>query len=216
MKPQILYQDDELVVVHKPSGMTVYKEAGSEEYGDCATSLEKTLKGKVFPVHRLDRGTCGVLIFARQARYAGTLRDSFFNRRVKKSYIAWVWGDAPQSDLIQTPLKSRAGAEESAVTKFVCLKKFRLSPEQNLSLVRVEPRTGRFHQIRRHFKSIGHPIVGDDKYGNSECNEIALKRFNVKRPLLSAAEVVFPHPKTHKNIRVTTRPDADFLRVGGP
>ncbi|MBC7691196.1 MAG: RluA family pseudouridine synthase [Methylotenera sp.] len=211
MKLKILHRDPEIIVVHKPGGMTVYEEQGAAE--NATSVLEQMLGIKVFPVHRIDRGTCGVLIFALNARWSTQLRKSFFDRRVKKTYLALVIGIPPDTGSIKTPLKSREGKEETALTRFTTLETFELAPEIPYSLVKVEPRTGRFHQIRKHFRSIGHPLLGDEQYGTEEINALVAKKFKVKRPLLNAFEITFPHPRSGRMIHVSTDPDPDFSRL---
>ncbi len=213
IKIPILYEDSELIVVHKPSGLTVYPEAGSEKGQDAQSLLKTRYNGKLFPVHRLDKGTCGVLIFALDSRWGNVLKQSFFRRSVHKTYRALVIGKPPQSGSINSALKSREGKEEPALTRYKTVKHFKVDENLEYSLLEVDPKTGRFHQIRRHLKTIGHPLLGDEKYGNSECNSIVYHRYKVDRPLLSAVEIVFPHPKTRKQIRVKSKPDQDFQRL---
>jgi tRNA pseudouridine65 synthase len=208
--PRIVHQDRDIVVLHKPAGYTVYREDAS--IVDAKSWVEKRLGGKVFPVHRIDRGTCGLLVFARTPKAANALKLDFLKRRVKKHYLAVVVGECPPAGTVDQGLKDRDGKILSAVTRYQRIRVWSWG-ERALSLVRAEPRSGRLHQIRRHLDGIGHPILGDEKYGEEGANRAALKDWNVKRALLCAVEITFQHPVTFRPVTFRTQPDADFDHV---
>ena len=208
--PRIVHQDREIIVLHKPAGMTVYREDSS--IPDAKSWIEKRLGGKVFPVHRIDRGTCGLLLFARTPKSADALKLDFMKRRVRKTYLAIVLGVCPPQGTIDSPLKDREGKSQAALTRYQRVRTWNWG-KYALSLVRADPKSGRLHQIRRHLDSIGHPILGDEKYGEERANREAARKLGVHRALLCAVEVSFQHPGTFRPVTFRTKPDLDFTRV---
>lgn len=208
---KILFEDDELIVVHKPAGLTIYSEAGAGD--DLQSRLKSKVRGALFPVHRLDRGTCGLVVFGRTQMTAQKLQRLFLRRQVRKIYWAVVGGEFLQPQTVSAALKSKDGEIQNAQTTFTPLLEPWQDGEFTATLVRAEPKTGRFHQIRRHLREAGHPILGDDTYGKKPWNEFAAKRWGTARPLLSAVELTFPHPRNNRPVHVRTLPDADFRRV---
>jgi tRNA pseudouridine65 synthase len=211
--PRIVYQDRDIVVVHKSAGMTVYREDAA--IPDAKSWLDRKAGGSVFPVHRIDRGTCGLLVFARTQKAANALKLDFMKRRVKKSYLAIVVGEVPESGTIDRPLKDRDGKMLTALTRYQRVRVWSWG-DRTLSLVKADPKSGRLHQIRRHLDGIGFPILGDEKYGDARANQEAKKAFGVTRALLSAVELSFQHPGSFRPVTFRTHPDADFDRVVGP
>lgn len=189
------------MAIHKPAGMTVYEESPATP--NAQALLEAQLHTKLWPVHRLDRTTCGVLVFAKSGRAASEIRKLLASRQVEKTYRAIVPGETPPQGRIQVPLTHK-GETMSAQTDFKTL-----VARGGFSLVEVRPRTGRHHQIRKHLKAIGHPIVGDVQYGGPAAGPAGL----ADRPLLSAVALKFPHPRTRKPVSLMTHPDADFGRA---
>ncbi len=214
---KILSQGKEYIAVHKPSGLMVYSDQKENENLSAQLQLEKQIKRKVFPVHRIDKDTCGVLVYALSGAMAQELTKLFRTRVVRKQYLAIVHGKTPPKATIDSPLqKHKEKVMEAAITDFVTIAsaEIELGGElRSYSLVRVDPKTGRFHQIRRHLKSMGHPIVGDPEYGNQWNNDRFQESFGVKRTLLSAVLLFFPDRTAQKMQRVETKPDPDFQRV---
>ena len=208
--PRVLHQDKEILVLHKPAGMTVYREDAA--IPDAKSWAEKRCGGAIYPVHRIDRGTCGLLVFARTPKSSDALKLDFMKRRVRKHYVAIVVGECPKQGTIDTPLKDRDGKMLTALTRYQTLRTWS-SAAGVLSLVRADPKSGRLHQIRRHFDSIGHPILGDEKYGDARVNRLAAKKLGVGRALLSAVEISFQHPGSFRPVTFRSQPDSDFLRV---
>lgn len=154
----------------------------------------------VFPVHRLDRGTSGVLLFALSPEVARRLQEAFAAGQVEKRYLALVRGVAPESGEIDHPLRredSPAAAKVPAVTEFR-----RLGTWERYSLVEARPRTGRLHQVRRHFKHLSLPLIGDVRYGKGEHNRHFRERFGLHRLALHALSLTLPHPATGKPLAV--------------
>jgi len=216
LKLKVISQDARYVAVHKPSGLVTYSDDGSVK--GAKEILEKQTKKKLFPVHRIDKDTCGLLVFALNDGVARELTALFRSRVVKKKYLAVVHGLAPAKGVIDEPLeKNKEKHKEPAITEFTRLASVDVDwgePRQ-YSLVRCEMKTGRYHQIRRHMRVIGHPLCGDPEYGNGWDNKEFLARFGIERTLLSAVAVDFPDRAEQKMIRLKTTPDPDFMKVLG-
>lgn len=187
----ILYQDDDMVVIHKPSGLSVHR--GWDRERDVALQRLRDQIGRhVYPVHRLDRATSGVLLFALHPRAARSLQESFAEQRVVKRYLLLVRGIPPQDGVIDHPVpKSRGGERVPAVTEYR-----RLDTFERYALVEARPRSGRLHQIRRHFKHLSHPLIGDVRYGKGDHNRLFRQRFELHRLALHARHLEVPHPSS--------------------
>lgn len=195
----LLYRDDALVVVDKPAGLIVHRGWAQDEV--TVLSLLRDLLGHwVYPAHRLDRGTSGVLLFANSPEVAAQLGTAFAEDRVHKRYLALVRGRAPEQVLIDHPLakepgKPRQPAQTRAGRLFSAPLRNELTDvERQYSWVEAFPLTGRAHQVRRHLKHISHPIIGDVRYGKSEHNYLFQRRFGLTRLALHAERVSLEHP----------------------
>lgn len=189
MNLPILYQDDDLVTVNKPSKLSAHR--GWDRDGVYALNLMRAQLGRyVYLPHRLDRATSGAMIFALNKPAAAALGRAFREGLVRKYYLALVRGITPEHGVIDSPVpKSRKGPRVEARTDFV-----RLGTFERYSLVQANPKTGRLHQIRRHLKHISHPLIGDVRYGKGEHNRLFRRRFGLDRLALHAVGLSFPHP----------------------
>src|SRR5260370_13093922 len=185
----VLYQDDDLLAVDKPSGVVVHRGWGRD--GEVVMTLARALsRRRVYPVHRLDRGTSGVLVLALTAAAARAVGEAFEAGRVRKRCLVLVRGIAPESGVVDHPVpRSPGGPRVPAVTRFR-----RLATFERYSWLEAFPETGRLHQVRRHLKHISHPVIGDVRYGKGEHNRLFRTRFGLYRLALHAAEVSFEHP----------------------
>jgi len=205
----IVYQDHDLVVVDKPAGMVVHPSAGHAT-GTLVNALLHHVRdlsgigGEKRPgiVHRLDRGTSGLMVVAKHDAAHEELARQFRDREVEKEYVALVWGVVQAGRRIDTPIgrdpanrkrmSARARRSREAVTRIVRAEHF--GPGATLAHVAIH--TGRTHQIRVHLSAIGHPIVGDTLYGGVRRRVPADLRAvaRLERPFLHAARLAFAHP----------------------
>jgi tRNA pseudouridine65 synthase len=185
----LLHRDDALIAVAKPAGMAVHR-GWSQERHVVLTVLRDQIGRHVYPVHRLDRGTSGALVLALTPATARALQERFEAGAVRKRYLALVRGIPPAEGVVDSPVpRSPGGPRVPAVTGFR-----RLGTFERYALLEVVPRTGRLHQIRRHLKHIGHPLIGDVRYGKGEHNRLFRERFGLHRLALHALELELDHP----------------------
>lgn len=228
---QILYRDDHLIAVNKPSGLLVHRSMIDRHETTFALQQVRDLIDRhVYPVHRLDKPTSGVLLFALDPQSARAMTERFRARETTKTYLAVVRGYTPQAGVIDHPLQEmwdkmtdRHAAKDKeaqdAVTAYRRLGTVELPypvsryPVARYSLVQCTPKTGRKHQLRRHLKHIMHPIVGDTKHGRGEHNRLFRERFDVHRLLLHAQHLSFRHPVDNRLVVLEADPDAVFERV---
>lgn len=229
---EILYRDEHLVAVSKPSGLLVHRSQLDRHETRFAVQLLRDQIGKhVHPVHRLDKGTSGVLVFALDRETAAQLSRSFGTRTVTKRYLAVVRGHMPlNSGVIDHPLSRQAddaeGMPESAcdtareaITRYRQLATTELPhrvdryPSSRYALVQLLPETGRRHQLRRHLKHLSHPIIGDATHGKGRHNRLFERLFGCSRLLLACTHMRFPHPRHDKIIELYCPLDRDFAAV---
>ncbi len=227
----LLYCDDYLVAVHKPSGLLVHRTSlDAHETRFAMQMVRNQLRRRVYPVHRLDKGTSGVLLFALDADTGRQLSSLFEQRRIDKDYLAVVRGWPDVAGEIDHPLERRiddaeawggpmpTGAQE-AFTRYRRLATVELPwaidryPQSRYALVALKPETGRRHQLRRHLKHISHPIIGDATYGKGRHNRAFAEAFGVSRMLLACTALTLPHPVTGVPFTVRCPLADDFQRV---
>jgi tRNA pseudouridine65 synthase len=202
---RLLYRDDDLLVVDKPSGLAVHR--GWARDGVVILTLARALAGcRVYPVHRLDRGASGVLVMALAPPPARRLAASFAAGEVRKRYLALVRGIAPAAGVIDHPIpRTPGGPRVPAVTGYR-----RLATFERYSWLEVVPETGRLHQIRRHLKHLSHPLIGDVRYGKGEHNRLFRSRFGLHRLALHAAELCIAHPTSGAPLALRSPLPADL------
>jgi tRNA pseudouridine65 synthase len=196
---QVLRREERWIAVDKPAGLVVHR-GERTRHEPAALQLVRDLVGRhVYPVHRLDRATSGVLLLALDPETARWLGAAFAERRVQKRYVAIVRGWVAERGVIDSPLlEEGAPAPAQAITAFARLSCFEVPvpvgryATGRYSLVEAFPHTGRMHQLRRHFAHLHHPIVGDVRYGDGRHNRMFRDRFGVHRLLLHAQRLVLP------------------------
>ncbi len=191
----ILYQDQWLVCIDKPSGMLVHPGRDPEPSEQIAMKVLRDHLGHlVYPIHRLDRPTSGVLLFACDRALVAPVKKQFDDQSIKKSYIAVVPGESPREWTSLRPLqKDEDGPFQTAETHF-CRDKICEIQGDCFSVLSVFPKTGRYHQIRRHLAADGFPIVGDYLYGDEEKMNDISALIGQPRLMLHARELTFFHP----------------------
>lgn len=218
--PEILFQDDFLVAINKPHGLLVHRSDLAADAYEFAVQIVRDFVGKkVFPVHRLDRKTAGVLLFALDAMTNSLMQQLFADNLVEKKYLAIVRGFTADSGEINYPLIHENGHEQQALTLFKTLARAEIDlpylkhQTSRYSLVEVCPKTGRMHQIRKHFAHILHPIIGDRPHGCNKQNKLFKEKFGMTTMLLHAGEISFLHPVYQVKTTIRIKPGTEFLRV---
>ena len=227
----ILYQDEYLVAVDKPAGLFVHRSYLDRHEIYFALQLVRDQVGQyVYPVHRLDRPTSGVLLFALTEEVARKMGELFSTHQIEKTYYALTRGHLLGADEIDHPLQEKLDkiadkfAEQnkppqSAVTHFTSIATATLPialgkyPSVRYSLIKLLPKTGRKHQIRRHLAHLRHPIIGDINYGDNKQNPFFIKHFGFNRLMLIAKSLAFIHPVTQQPINSSVDFDDDWLNV---
>ena len=226
----ILYQDEHFIAVNKPCGLLVHRSPIDRRERRFALQIIRNQTGQhVFPVHRLDKPTSGILLFALSSEAAKGMSDLFRANQVLKTYIAVVRGYTRENGTIDHGLRAlddRPGAKNSksdnvfhAVTDYRRISTIELPyavdkyPTARYSFVELHPRTGRRHQLRRHMKHISHPIIGDTRYGTGVHNRFFRERFNSSRLLLAAVKLEFVHPFTKEAVCIDSEPGGAFQSV---
>jgi tRNA pseudouridine65 synthase len=205
----LLFVDSHLVVADKPSGLLVHR--GWDKDDDVAMfRVRDALGSHVFPVHRLDRGTSGALLFARSKEAASLLSRAFEDGKVQKQYVALVRGAPPEHGIVDYPIQKREnGPRVPAETRFRLLHR---SPVDRCSLVLAEPETGRLHQIRLHLRHIDHPLIGDVNHGSGVINRHYRSTYGLHRLALHAHRLSFSHPITGSRIDVVAPMPDDLAK----
>lgn len=217
---EIVFQDDYLIAINKPHGLLVHRSSIAQDTKEFALQQLKAQIGRhVSPVHRLDRKTSGVLLFALEKEAERAMHQKFMNGELEKEYLAIVRGYSPDDMEIDYPLKKENGAIQEAFTAFKTLKRAELPiplgkyDTSRYSLIEAKPTTGRMHQLRKHFAHIFHPIIGDRKHGCNKQNRFFKERFEMMTMLLHASKLQFNHPITEQEITISAPIQKEFLRM---
>ncbi len=213
---EIVYQDEYLVAVNKPAGMLVHRSwLDKHETEFVMQTLRDQIGQHVFPLHRLDRPTSGVLVFALSGQIASEVMPMFANHEMEKTYHAIVRGWIEEANVLDYPLKEELDKiadkfakqdkeAQSAVTAYRPLAKVELPiatgkfATTRYCLMEMQPKTGRKHQLRRHMAHLRHPIVGDTTHGDGVHNRLFREHFSAQRLMLHASELRFMHPYTQQ------------------
>ena len=228
---EILYQDESLVAINKPAGLLVHRSRIDVHATEFALQLLRDqIQQPVFPVHRIDRPTSGVLLFALNSSIAAEVAKQFEQRTVEKSYHAIVRGFLAEDGCWDEPLVEKHDrivdrkaqknkAAQPATTQFHSLRQWEIPfsagkyPTSRYSLAMIRPLTGRKHQIRRHFNHMAHPIVGDTTFGDRRHNRLFVEQLGCHRLLLAATELKLDHPETGDRITITAGLGPEFEQV---
>ncbi|MEQ1528590.1 MAG: tRNA pseudouridine(65) synthase TruC [Methylococcales bacterium] len=227
----IIFQDEYLIAINKPAGLLVHRsDIDKHETQNAVQLLRDQLGRKIFPVHRLDKPTAGVLLFALNAEIAKQMMHAFMADGVKKTYLAVVRGHTVDNAIIDYPLKEQQDkmtdakarqdkAAQPAVTYYQRLADAELPipvgrySSCRYSLVQLHPKTGRKHQLRRHMKHIFHPIIGDTSHGDGVHNTFFREQFGCRQLLLAATNLAFTHPYTGCPVQIHAGLDGGFSAI---
>lgn len=220
----VLYEDEYLIAVNKPSGLLVHKSWVAKDAKEFALQTVRNQCGKhVFPVHRLDRPTSGVLLFAFSGELAQQVQANW--DRAQKTYWALVRGWLKEDVLVDHALKGMAdyGQDvetfQDAQTQFCSLGQYELDaeidryPKSRFSWIEAKPNQGRTHQIRRHLKHLSHPIIGDARYGKGKYNRYFAEHLDAGRLLLHSRELKITHPITDTNLAIEAPLEGQMLQL---
>ncbi|WP_373778951.1 tRNA pseudouridine(65) synthase TruC [Glaesserella sp.] len=230
MELDILYRNDELIAINKPAGMLVHRSwLDKHETVFAMQTLRDQIGQHVFPIHRLDRPTSGVLLFALNSDMARTMSQLFEQHQIQKSYLAIVRGYLEGEGRIDYPLKvqldkiadkfSQEKEAQDAITDYKGLATVEMPypagkfQTARYSLVQLFPQTGRKHQLRRHMKHLFHPIMGDTNYGDLHQNRALIANTGCDRLFLHSHSLQFIHPKNLQKIEINAPLDQQWLSL---
>lgn len=230
----VVYDDAYLIAIDKPSGLLVHRSWLAKEATEFALQRVRDQIGqRVYPVHRLDRPTSGILLFAKDADTARLLTSAFTERQMQKGYHAVVRGflgdgrlDYPlreELDKIADKYADQDKAAQPAVTDYQCLAQIELPfavskkhATTRYSLMHLQPKTGRKHQLRRHMSHLRHPIIGDTNHGDGRHNRFFREHFGCQRLLLAATSLQFQHPHTQQAVQLELPVPDELMRAFQP
>lgn len=219
---EIIYEDNLLVVVNKPNNFLIHQSHYARNITEITLleTLQQQLGFPLFPVHRLDRKTSGILLLLKDKSFVAQFQALFTNNTIQKTYYAIVRGFSPATGKIDSPVKNDdTGVYKDALTNYNTINNIELDipvhpyEKSRYSLMELLPKTGRMHQLRKHLNKINHPIVGDYKYGDRFHNRMYETKFNCQYLFLHARQIEFEHPLSHQKMIFTADFPEDWLRM---
>jgi len=219
--PRLLKQNDHVMAFHKPSGMAMHRSDMVRDAYTFYDFLNESFEIPPLIIHRIDKPASGIVLAACGSGAASVLGKLFRESRVKKTYLIVVRGYTDKEGAIDIALeKKESGEMQEALTCYRTLEKIELPlPSRRFntsrfSLVEVKPETGKFHQIRRHFARIGHPVLGDSSHGDTAYNGMLREQSGLSRLYLHACEISFKDPETEELFHLTDSvpEDMEFLK----
>lgn len=223
MEISIIFEDDYLLCVSKPNNVLVHHAHHSRNVAD-EDSLLQLIKNqtdlKVYPIHRLDRRTSGIILLAKQKEYVSKFQELFTKNQIQKTYFGVVRGFSPDKKTIDSPVKGRdAKVHKEALTELKTLEKTTLNipvkpyDSSRYSLIELLPKTGKMHQLRVHTNKISHPLLGDAKYGDKNHNTMFAENFGWKNLFLHAGKLEFTHPFSSEKLILKAHFPKDWLAL---
>lgn len=216
---EIVYEDEYLLGVNKPNNFLIHQSHFARNIREITLLdlLQKQLDYPVYPVHRLDRKTSGIILLAKQTEFVTKFQDLFTTNSISKSYYAIVRGFTENQGIINSPVKNLdTGVYKDAVTNYESINQIELDipvypyERSRYSLIKLTPETGRMHQLRIHMNKISHPIVGDYRYGDRFHNRMFEQQFDCHYLFLHAVSLEFTHPYTNQHLRLQAGFPADW------
>jgi tRNA pseudouridine65 synthase len=216
----IIFEDAWIIAINKPHGLLVHRSSLARDVSEFALQqVRDHIGAHVFPFHRLDRKTSGVLIFAKTKEVAHAMQTTFACSSTTKEYLALVRGFFPTTYQLDHPLTNEKGVKQSAQTDFRCLQHYELAlpfgkfPTSRYSFIAAYPKTGRMHQIRKHLNHLRFPIIGDRPHGCNKQNRLFKSEWNMTTMMLHARSVAFIHPMTGQSVTVNASMSDEFQRM---
>lgn len=223
MSLEIIFEDDYIICVNKPNNVLVHHAFLSRNVGDEDSLLQiidKELGIKVYPIHRLDRKTSGLILLAKEKEHVSRFQELFTSKQIQKTYFGVVRGFAPERKTIDSPVKGRdANVHKEALTYLKTLANITLNipvkpyDSSRYSLVEFLPQTGRMHQLRVHSNKISHPLIGDAKYGDKNHDVMFDENFGWKNLFLHAGKLEFMHPYSSEKMILKGSFPEDWLAL---
>lgn len=217
---EILYRDEHLIAINKPHGLLVHRSSIANDASEFALQLLRDQIGQaVYPAHRLDRKTGGILLFSLDKATDQKTQSLFQDKKMDKRYLAILRGYCPEEGTIDYPLLKENGTSQEAITHYKRIATAEIHvpqgkfPTSRYSLVEANPETGRMHQLRRHFAHIMYPIIGDRPHGCNKQNKMWKERFEMDTMMLHASVLKFVHPWTDEKIEIKANIKSEFKRV---
>ncbi|MCC7437496.1 MAG: hypothetical protein IT211_03265 [Armatimonadetes bacterium] len=220
IKVEILAENDFCIAINKPSGLLTVPSALAPDKRTCMSMLRDQLGARVYPVHRLDRATSGVLLFARTSASAKKIAEMFSNRSITKTYIAVVRGHLLKSGTIDHPIaETKQSQPVEAITQFTPLAQIELPipvgryATARYTLLWLTPLTGRNHQLRRHLAHLRHPIIGDTIYGDGRHTAMFRQQLGIHRLMLHASSLSLPAIEATPPLAITAPVPNEFAQL---
>ncbi len=219
---EILFEDDYIIIVNKPNNVLIHYSHYARNIKDATLIdlLENQIEKRVYPLHRLDRKTSGVIVFAKEKAFIPKFQELFFNDEIQKTYLGIVRGFSPYNGKIDTPVKNPDTQKyKEALTLFETLNSYTLDipvhpyEQSRYSLIKLIPKTGRMHQLRIHLNKISHPLVGDYKYGDRFHNRNFENNFDCHNLFLHAYQLSFTHPFSNEKIEITAPLNSNWKKM---
>lgn len=223
MNLEIIFEDAYIICVNKPNNVLVHHAFLSRNVGDEDSLLQlidKELQLKVYPIHRLDRKTSGMILMAKEKEFVSKFQELFTAKEIQKTYFGVVRGFSPDTKIIDSPVKGRdANVHKEALTHLRTLENITLNipvkpyDSSRYSLVELVPKTGRMHQLRVHTNKISHPLIGDTKYGDKNHDMMFDENFGWNHLFLHAGKLEFIHPFSSEKLLLKATFPKDWIAL---
>lgn len=216
----IIFRDEYLIAINKPHDLLVHRSSIAADAEVYALQLLRDQIGqRVYPVHRIDRKTGGVLLFAFDKSIEIEMQKRFMDNRIGKKYLSILRGHTPDSGEIDYALRKENGTLQEAFTAYKTIKRVELDiafgkhSTSRYSLVEAMPKTGRMHQLRKHFAHIFHPIIGDRTHGCNKQNRLFKEQWEMTTMLLHASQLIFTHPVNGEMVTIEAPLRPEFSKA---
>lgn len=217
--PDTIYEDESLIAINKPHGLLVHRTKIAKDATEFALQQVRNYHGShVYPAHRLDRKTSGVLLFTKSQTANQEVQALFRNRQVSKTYLAIVRGHTDAKGIIDYALSENGSDAKEAVSSYKTLKHFEIPlalgkfATSRYSLIELTPETGRFHQLRKHMAHVFHPILGDRPHGCNKQNRAWKNLYKMDKMMLHASFLGLEYPEGNQ-IKISAKTSTEFQRV---